>query len=351
MDRRTFLKTLGVGLAAAPSLARAAVTEPELTVHEWGTFTTVAGEHGGALEWRPLAGKNDLPSFVYPNAIPAGDFGGKGSIRGNVRMETPVIYFYVDRPTTIDVSVDFAGGRMTEWYPQAELAGSGLSWKNVVLIPGDKRALPGVKDGNHYYEARAVDAVPLMNATGELEKFLFYRGVGTIDVPVRAKLEGTRVRVEGAGARALLFENDGKRQGVRLLEGDGLYERPVCSSAQQLGAAPLQAMLIEQGLYEKEARAMIESWRTSWFEPGLRIFWLVPRPITDQVLPLKLSQKPKELVRVLVGRTELITPELERTVLELHQKMSVLQASREPFEELGERARFAHVVLERAGLR
>ena len=36
-----------------------------LVVHEWGTFTSVVGGSGVALEWRPLADRTDLPSFVY----------------------------------------------------------------------------------------------------------------------------------------------------------------------------------------------------------------------------------------------------------------------------------------------
>ena len=36
-----------------------------LVVHEWGTFTSIAGKNGVALEWKPLNGTSDLPSFVY----------------------------------------------------------------------------------------------------------------------------------------------------------------------------------------------------------------------------------------------------------------------------------------------
>src|SRR4030095_12003659 len=39
-------------------------TPASLTVHEWGTFTSVAGRDGKAAQWLPLAGPNDLPCFV-----------------------------------------------------------------------------------------------------------------------------------------------------------------------------------------------------------------------------------------------------------------------------------------------
>jgi hypothetical protein len=39
--------------------------EDGLVVHEWGTFSSIAGEDGTALEWHPLAATNDLPDFVH----------------------------------------------------------------------------------------------------------------------------------------------------------------------------------------------------------------------------------------------------------------------------------------------
>ena len=57
---------------------------------------------------------------------------------------------------------------------------------------------------------------------------------------------------------------------------------------------------------------MIATWRESYFgRDGLRVFWIVPRDYIDRVLPLTISPAPTELQRVLVGRTELLTPQLE----------------------------------------
>src|ERR1700751_5817331 len=67
------------------------VDDMPATVHEWGTFTSVAGDDGNAVQWRTFAGRPDLPCFVY-------SFGGiKGNLSGTVRMETPVLYFYSSR--------------------------------------------------------------------------------------------------------------------------------------------------------------------------------------------------------------------------------------------------------------
>src|SRR6202158_2060298 len=86
-----------------------------LTAHEWGTFTSIAGRDGQAVEWSPLTGSTDLPAFVerFRNA------GFKRGLRGTVRMETPVIYLYDSREETVSVKVAFSKGLITEWYPRA----------------------------------------------------------------------------------------------------------------------------------------------------------------------------------------------------------------------------------------
>ena len=61
-----------------------------LTAHEWGTFTSIAGGDGQAVEWSPLTASTDLPAFVEHFRNPRFKLG----LRGTVRMETPVLYFY-----------------------------------------------------------------------------------------------------------------------------------------------------------------------------------------------------------------------------------------------------------------
>ncbi|MFZ0038043.1 MAG: hypothetical protein WAK91_11515, partial [Candidatus Acidiferrales bacterium] len=44
--------------------ARPQSVDPGLTAHEWGTFTSIAGNDGAGVEWTPLSGTKDLPGFV-----------------------------------------------------------------------------------------------------------------------------------------------------------------------------------------------------------------------------------------------------------------------------------------------
>src|ERR1044071_6254048 len=115
------------------ALKKTAAPKGQLVVHEWGTFTSIAGRDGVALDWRPLNGPSDLPKFVH--TIPDADDGlrhrrvqGKDSMTARVRMETPVLYFYSGKEMDVSVKVDFPKGKITEWYPQARTVGTNVDW-------------------------------------------------------------------------------------------------------------------------------------------------------------------------------------------------------------------------------
>ncbi len=46
----------------------------------------------------------------------------------------------------------------------------------------------------------------------------------------------------------------------------------------------------------------------------MRVFYIAPRKVTDSILPLTIDPCPSELTRVLVGRVEIITPEMEAEI-------------------------------------
>jgi hypothetical protein len=325
--------------------ARASTTDTgNLAVHEWGTFTSVAGEDGSAVNWSVLGGKDDLPSFVNDRGLR----GFKFRLAGTVRMETPVLYFYSDRELNAHVRVSFPQGLITEWYPKAEyqvdqkigsdgrmyrlssnLGGidtsmrsliGGIEWKNIQVQPD---ATPDLVRENHpsrYYAARATDASPI-EVDGQHEKFLFYRGVGRFAVPLSARLfEDGKVALENHRDEvpiAILFENREGRVGYRIA---GAVSGQVTLDPPALGAelAPLtkalKDALVEQGLFLKEAEAMIETWRDSWFEEGSRVIYIVPAETVTAVLPLQIDPVPSQIARVFVGRIELITAETMRSV-------------------------------------
>src|SRR5580698_1277032 len=339
---------LALSLAALPALFRAqtAASDPGLTAHEWGTFTSIAGKDGRAADWLPLTGSTDLPAFVEHFQTP--DF--KGGLRGTVRMETPVLYFYTNHTTTLSVHVSFAQDLITEWYPHADRVepvglqtqtqmvsylkdwnrrqkqpDSSISWDSVSLQPNDSASLPHEGSTNHYYAARQTSSTQLRIKTqsGEqTEKFLFYRGVASFSVPVSVSLAADRkISVENHTSQQipamLVFERRGDKIGFRVADASAAtpsIDPPELNATMDSLKQAVEDMLIAQGLYQDEAQAMFETWRDSWFEEGSRLLYIVPREFVDSVLPLSINPSPAQIVRVFVGRMELVTPATQRAV-------------------------------------
>jgi hypothetical protein len=296
-------------------------TAEDLVVHEWGTFTSIAGEDGTAVEWTPLVGPDDLPCFVDRFQV-----GLKGLLPGTVRMETPVLYFYSPRDVTVDVAVRFRQGLVTEWYPSAAVtpssvgAGrlrstafeSSITWENVKVAPKSVPDFPNDESASHYYAARNTDASPLESGV-ESEKFLFYRGVGAFDAPltVTTDSEGQIVvanpRDEAVG-EVILFENRGGAMAYEVRQGADsrlVFNPPTLEEGTYPPLVELERLLMVHGLYPKEAAAMVETWRDSWFEEGARLFYVADRQTVDAILPLEVKPAPAAVERVFVGRIEL----------------------------------------------
>jgi hypothetical protein len=327
--------------------SRPASPSGKFVVHEWGTFTSFAGSGGLQLEFRPLV-TNDLPPFVESPA----SIWTKDRVVAQQRMETPVTYFYTNVPRTVQVRVDFPQGLLTEWFPRAKQIAPGnrnalggiqgrafLDWGPVRLTPPEQfskvrvhlsngqaaaASLPPVAADHHYGQARETDSaiVETVDANGnsQFEKFLFYRGLGNFNLPIKLvalgadRFEISNSADEASGALLLVRIEQGR---VRFTRAEPISPHSTVelqlphgeSTVDGLAEATLRE-LTAAGLYEKEALSMVNTWRSSWFgENGTRLLYLVPGKQTDVLLPLSVDPAPDECTRVLVGRLETITPE------------------------------------------
>lgn len=311
----------------------------EFVVHEWGTFTSISRADGQTLEWTPYRGGADLPRFVR---------GSKHNAKGTVRMETPVIYFYSSKELTCTVRVSFPKGKITEFYPmpdRLEYRAEVIQWSSVELLPGRAVNLPVEESMNHYYHARETDAVPLRVWKGdvidEYEKFLFYRGVGTFAAPLSLQVKEDKIAVaETTGSsigEVILFENHNGRTGCLrsgLRWSGAVVNRVLPDCSVESLKRDLETLLASHGLYQKEAEAMVKTWEDSWFEEGFRVFYVLPRQQADAILPLAITPKPSKLVRVLVGRVEIMTPENGQEIFQFltHLKQGQGTESAEAFD-------------------
>lgn len=322
MRHRVLPALLLSATAALTGAASAQTPSSRLVVHEWGTFTSVAGATGAAVQWVPVSGQPDLPCFVERGL---GNL--KISTMGTVRMETPVLYFYSPSSTEASVHVSFPRGLITEWYPHATVPqprsniDGAIEWPIVAIQPGGTPSFPTESAASHYYAARQTDADPI-RVGAKPEKFLFYRGVGQFQPPLSAVArEDGGVALKSSGGAPLgdvvLFENRGGAMtfSVRhLAAATATLSRASLDDASGAPVADLRQILMSNGLYAREAQAMVDTWKDSWFEEGARLLYIVPRADVDALLPLTISPKPATVARVFVGRIELMTPVTLRDV-------------------------------------
>jgi hypothetical protein len=345
VNRITIL--LAALLAAGVAMGSAAVRSDEFVVHEWGTFLSMNGSDGMALDGM-YHEEHALPSFVHSRR--------KDQLQlptAMIKGETPVIYFYSQIPRQVNVSVDFPSGIWTQWYPRANMVGPALAstndplnlkdgrirW-NVEVIPSlSESLLPETSSDALWNYSRQVDSAFVRvkgdgvrlnrSPLDEVDRFIFYRGLGRAELPIQFSAASNGAVTCSASAREpvrhlfLIRVEKGRgafKYAASLAPGEQISaavpsmesSEPLESFSQKAGDA-IARRLAESGLFEKEARAMVNTWRTSYLETqGVRALYVLPRAWTDRFIPMKIDPKPSSLVRVMVGRTELLTPERER---------------------------------------
>jgi hypothetical protein len=351
----------GLFLAAmSASFMALAADSPDFTLHEWGTFTSVSGSDGLLLPGLERE-EESLPYFVHQHdGMPPKPKGYARPLHNvTVKMETPVIYFYARQPFSAHVHVGFNGGSISQWFPDrsggetppaapllrmfgatggdidfANNYQGGIEW-NVQIQPpsADDNAVifkPG--ETPTWLYPRQTDASLVRTADGTAEKFLFYRGVGNFPLPVKFTLpEDGTLHMKNFSTETIpavfIFNHHPGYDGQATFE---LQEPLKAGEARTVKLAALKSSsnwehdvyaamrgaLMQAGLYPKEADALLQTWWRSYFErPGLRVFWIVPEKTTDEILPLTVEPPPRKRVRVLVGRSELLTPSFEQELV------------------------------------
>ena len=322
---RLLTATLAFSLTAplfAAELGDPSSVKSSVVAHEWGTFTSVAGADGDPVRWDALTGPPELPCFVNVWHVVT-----KSGVSGLVRMETPVLYFYSSRPTKLSVDVQFPLGTITEWYPDASIAGGAhLHYDSVELTPGPDLAYPLPAGQSRYFAARNTDATPL-KIGDQVEKMIFYRGVGGFAIPLRPKFtDDGKIQIRNVSQDriplVIVFENRSGKVGYRIETDvqETVIDPPELNGPELNGAtavikdAIVKALIARGGLYPKEAQAMIDTWQDSWFEEGMRVIYILPQRQVDAVLPLTIQPGPVETTRAFVGRIEMLSSAMKQNM-------------------------------------
>jgi hypothetical protein len=371
----------------------AAADPPPLIVHEWGTFTSFSGSDGVKLEFRPLEERDlpafvfdrfrQSKFSLTKYSIPAIQ---------RMETPITYFYTPVERDVTVRVAfpkglltefyppVRSLGPKMADSDDVAVLFGtrpkedptlkaSWLDWGRVHLIPTEslkssvqdaelarrigrhveRTMVPDAGNYRHYAAARDTDSaivqVRHLPQSGNsvpvadyFEKFLFYRGLGNFDLPLTLTATTSGFQLVNSAKEAIqslilvsVHNNQIRFGSYAQIDAGGTLDLKLPeqqASKDQLRNVVVMS-LVAQGLYDKEAQAMFETWETSWFgEEGTRLFYLVPQRMTDELLPLEIVPRPTEQVRVLVGRMEIMSPAEETNVLALDEKSLTARENR-----------------------
>ena len=383
-----FALTMSGFLIATVRAEEPAASEHPLIVHEWGTFTSFSGSDGIQLDFRPLVDNDLPAFVYSPSSLnpftkrqifarqrmetPVTYFYSdvERDVKVSVKFPGGKLTEYYPPPLPSPQLQVFLAQEESEKLLET------IDWGTVHVIPEKTLAthvlnpevasrvnrhismglVPWLDEGNPYYEARHTDSALLyVRRTAEegqayttaaadfqgdhFEKFLFYRGAGSFTLPVTvASLSADRVKVKNLSPGDIhgvfVVHNNGQLMRYRsagTLSGSGEMEVTLPDWSELPNTNPIQELdqkiveaLIAEGLYEKEARAMVKTWKSSWYnEPGYRVFFLVPQVITDSILPLTIEPQPQETLRVLVARMEFMTPEDEKHLLTLMRDSAV----------------------------
>ncbi len=336
-------------------LLTASLQAKALIAHEWGTFTSFQNAEGTALLGLHR-GDQPLPDFVYlRNPLSQEqqshsvfgcfvtsyscdyrpDFSDSVSQFSNLinqRMETPVIYFYSDQELSVDVTVDFPQGIITEWYPKASrfspeignvkgIRDGSMTWN--VNVSNQILNVPPVSPESIWHPSRQVDA-NYLQVSNEAERLIFYRGVGYFETPFRTTRNSNSFTLNNLSESpstdlipSVLYirvqNGRGYVETLGSLQTEREYSVPDSSVELDMetylekATQQLVTQLVAAGLYEKEALAMAHTWRQAYFvTPGERFLYILPRTWTDSLLPMTMTPAPTELNRVLVGRVEVM---------------------------------------------
>lgn len=384
----------------------AAKLKSGLVVHEWGSMKHQMGTFTSEFD---LIGEDqsDLPKFVkvwadqpvmVPQMIekPILFFYTDKKMTVNVNVKFPKGILTQWYPDVARYSPQRYPTRAGQRLPSRMFRNGMLWWNQVVLDPDADPSTFAKVDAEHpwWHIVRDTDATPALVPPKIIrsrfvrpvpikpgakpapkapapkhvaERFLFYRGAGDFTPtvlptpssrfanlsvrvphtsPIATELAGAfLVKVKGSDAQIVHSPN--LSGGDKMTLGPAGDAKPVAEAA-----AVAKAQLVESieaaGLFPKEAVGLVKIWGDDMFTaPGERLLYLMPQHEADAMLPLSISPKPTDVVRVLITWVEVATPEAERRVMDLVEQLdSNIADEREAAEkELRKLDRFAEAIL------
>lgn len=322
-----------------------------LAVHEWGVFRVSEDVDfaNAALraEW------DDLPAFAY------------GFIKGRAvpqhwgafeERNKPIIFFHAQEPIAVRLKIDFPGGMAGVWFPATEKpavdgfekqpkTGQSLEWNlGVKQCPKGwtpkRTSAPEVPDKHWLNRTRQVTSDEIFARFSpnpmdvEREKFIYYDGIFPQRRWLKIAVAKDRVSLTSHVKHPVhdITAVDRRGHTIRISRVAKLDAGETIAQLQfkdidpkqfaENAAETLVKQLVAAGLFDDEAKALVDTWKARMFEtPGLNLFYRLPQSEYDAAMPITIMPKPDAVIRVGLIYHSHLEPDFADRVLELVKQM------------------------------
>lgn len=197
------------------------------------------------------------------------------------------------------------------------IAGMGLRWQSLIVSPEKQPwmkepPLPADDKFKWWQHCRNTNA-SWISSRGESEKFLYYDGPTKATTGFRFAFEENKLRFsvdnsallppkDPPGAptsRSLMFVRvDGGGANAWSIS-DFRWKTPDLAQPPTPALQTFQSLLLQKGLREDEANALIQTWKKEFFQtPGQRVLLILSQADYNTLIPLTLRPTPTTTTRV-----------------------------------------------------
>lgn len=246
-------------------------------------------------------------------------------------VKQPVVYVHAKGIDSIDAEFTFQDGEVTDTYPEGDVAGAKVSWKNVgigsAIIKGSKAfMMPRVDIEDLIPTLNDVDSDDL-NYKGQESRFLFYEGemqfTNNIEVDYDAGSETATFVNRGNYPvyNLILAHNEGGYMRSKLYYAtldrlDAGEEREMSFIEQDLEGAIYEDMKY-QGFTDKETNAFVRIWEDQFLVPTnlgfTQLIYRLPQEEYDEMITAKITPNPDKFLRTMYVQVKIDEPGVENT--------------------------------------